>query len=88
MPRWAMTETKALWRVHPHINDSADFVMYWWDHAAEIVAHGKAQRFGFVTTNSHHASIQPPRGCPAFGGEKAGIAFDGDPGSSLDESDR
>ena len=45
-------ETKALWRVHPHINDSADFVMYWWDHAAEIVAHGKAQRFGFVTTNS------------------------------------
>ncbi len=44
--------TKALWRVHPHINDSADFVMYWWDHAAEIVAHGKAQRFGFVTTNS------------------------------------
>ena len=45
-------ETKALWRVHPHINDSADFVMYWWDHAAEIVAHRKAQRFGFVTTNS------------------------------------
>ncbi len=45
-------ETKALWRVHPHINDSADFVMYWWDRAAEIVARGKAQRFGFVTTNS------------------------------------
>ena len=45
-------ETKALWRVHPHINESADFVMYWWDHAAEIVAKGKAQRFGFVTTNS------------------------------------
>ena len=45
-------ETKALWRVHPHINDSADFVMYWWDRAAEIVAKGEAQRFGFVTTNS------------------------------------
>ena len=44
--------TKALWRVHPHINDSADFVMYWWDRAAEIVANGNAQRFGFVTTNS------------------------------------
>ena len=38
--------------MHPHINDSADFVMYWWDRAAEIVAHGKAQRFGLVTTNS------------------------------------
>ena len=45
-------EAKALWRVHPHINDSADFVMYWWDRAAEIVAKGEAQRFGFVTTNS------------------------------------
>ncbi|MGO9986188.1 MAG: class I SAM-dependent DNA methyltransferase, partial [Rhodomicrobium sp.] len=45
-------ETKALWRVHPHINDSADFVMYWWDRAADIVAKGETQRFGFVTTNS------------------------------------
>ncbi|MBL8882985.1 MAG: class I SAM-dependent DNA methyltransferase [Hyphomicrobium sp.] len=45
--------TEALWRVHDHINDSADFVMYWWDHAAEIVANGgTTQRFGFVTTNS------------------------------------
>ncbi len=45
-------ETEALWRVHPHINDSADFVMYWWDHAANLVARRKAKRFGFVTTNS------------------------------------
>lgn len=45
--------TEALWRVHDHINDSADFVMYWWDRAAELVADGKTtQRFGFVTTNS------------------------------------
>lgn len=44
---------EALWQVHTHINDSADFVMYWWDRAAEIVAKGKVtQRFGFVTTNS------------------------------------
>ncbi len=45
-------ETQALWRAHPHIGESADFVMYWWDRAAEIVADGKAKRFGFVTTNS------------------------------------
>src|SRR5208337_2816468 len=26
---------EALWTAHPHMNDSADFVMYWWDRAAE-----------------------------------------------------
>ncbi len=45
-------ETRALWRVHPHINESADYVMYWCDRAADIVAKGDAKRFGFVTTNS------------------------------------
>jgi len=44
---------ETLWRVHRHINESADFVMYWWDRAAEIVAKGDVtQRFGLVTTNS------------------------------------
>ena len=43
---------QALWRAHPHINESADFVMYWWDRAADLVAKGHAKRFGFVTTNS------------------------------------
>ena len=48
-----MTKREALWHVHPHINESADFVMYWWDRAAEIVAQGpRRKRFGFVTTNS------------------------------------
>lgn len=28
---------EALWRVHRHVNASADFVMYWWDRAAEIL---------------------------------------------------
>lgn len=45
--------TETLWRVHTHINDSADFVMYWWDRAAEIVGKDRiTRRFGFVTTNS------------------------------------
>ncbi|MFN9161624.1 MAG: class I SAM-dependent DNA methyltransferase [Alphaproteobacteria bacterium] len=45
---------KALWDAHKHINDSADFVMYWWDRAAEILtAKGTVlKRFGLVTTNS------------------------------------
>ncbi len=34
------------------IEDNADFVMYWWDTAAAIVANKSAKRFGFITTNS------------------------------------
>ena len=45
---------KALWSVHPHMNESADFVMYWWDRAAELLTRKGTRllRFGFVTTNS------------------------------------
>lgn len=44
----------ALWAAHPKINDSADFVMYWWDRAAELLTRkgSRLQRFGFVSTNS------------------------------------
>ena len=45
---------EALWRAHPHINKSADFVMYWWDRAAELLTRpqSRLKRFGLVTTNS------------------------------------
>ena len=45
---------EALWKAHKHMNESADFVMYWWDRAAEILLRPKTplKRFGFVTTNS------------------------------------
>jgi methylase of polypeptide subunit release factors len=44
----------ALWRANPKINKSADFVMYWWDRAAEQMTRKgtRLKRFGFVTTNS------------------------------------
>ena len=44
----------ALWKAHPHMNESADFVMYWWDRAAEEITRNGSSlvRFGFVTTNS------------------------------------
>jgi len=44
----------ALWKTHPHINKSADFVMYWWDRAADLLIRKDSRlvRFGFVTTNS------------------------------------
>jgi hypothetical protein len=45
---------EALWSVHKHINDSADFVMYWWDRSADILTSkgSPLRRFGLVTTNS------------------------------------
>lgn len=44
--------TEALRKVSNNVPDSADFVMYWWDKAAELTRTGKAKRFGFITTNS------------------------------------
>ncbi|WP_428486930.1 class I SAM-dependent DNA methyltransferase [Rhodopila sp.] len=46
--------TEALWAAHPDMNESADFVMYWWNHAAGLLARKGTvlRRFGLVTTNS------------------------------------
>lgn len=44
--------TEALRAVYPNVPDSADFVLFWWDKAAELARTGKAKRFGFITTNS------------------------------------
>jgi type I restriction-modification system DNA methylase subunit len=45
---------EALWASHPHMNESADYVMYWWDRAAELLTRNGTplKRFGLVTTNS------------------------------------
>jgi hypothetical protein len=47
-------QVQALWAAHPHMNESADFVLFWWDWAAELLTRkGTAlRRFGLVTTNS------------------------------------
>ncbi len=37
---------------YPEVPESADFVLYWWHKAAELVRAGKAKRFGLITTNS------------------------------------
>ncbi len=52
--RMGSAYAEALWKAHGHMNESADFVMYWWDRAAEILLKSKSElkRFGFVTTNS------------------------------------
>ncbi|MCB0813022.1 MAG: class I SAM-dependent DNA methyltransferase, partial [Flavobacteriales bacterium] len=44
--------TDAIRKAYRNVPDSADFVMFWWDKAAELVREGKVKRFGFITTNS------------------------------------
>jgi len=36
----------------PEVPESADFVMFWWQHAAAQVAAGHTRRMGLITTNS------------------------------------
>jgi hypothetical protein len=44
--------TESLRKAYDNVPDSADFVMFWWDKAAELTRNGKVKRFGFITTNS------------------------------------
>ncbi|MCC6462147.1 MAG: class I SAM-dependent DNA methyltransferase [Saprospiraceae bacterium] len=44
--------TEALRKSYPQVPDSVDFVMYWWQKAAEYLRAGQTRRFGFITTNS------------------------------------
>ena len=43
---------EALRATWDEVPDSADFVMYWWHHAALLARQGALTRFGFITTNS------------------------------------
>ena len=63
--------TESLRKTWPEVPESADFVMYWWNHAAELTCAGELRRFGLITTNSlrqtfnrrvieRHMSAKPP----------------------------
>ncbi len=39
-------------RVAVGVPESADYVSYWWAHAAALLRRGELQRFGFITTSS------------------------------------
>jgi hypothetical protein len=43
---------EALRRAWADVPGSADYVMYWWHHAAELTRTGRLRRFGLITTNS------------------------------------
>ncbi len=34
------------------VSNTADYVMYWWEKAAQLTIKNKIERFGFITTNS------------------------------------
>jgi hypothetical protein len=42
----------ALRQTYPSIPESADFVMFWWYKAAELLRANQIRRFGLITTNS------------------------------------
>jgi hypothetical protein len=60
------TTLRAAW---PDVPESADFVMYWWHHAACLVRLGAARRFGFITTNSLRQTFNRRVVQAALGGE-------------------
>lgn len=41
----------------PHVEDNADFVMYWWHQAAKLLQQKRIRRFGLITTNSLRQSF-------------------------------
>lgn len=43
---------EALFSAHKTMSEGADYVMYWWHHAASLIKKKNLQRFGFITTNS------------------------------------
>lgn len=43
---------EACWKARPQIPGGADFVVHFWDKAAELTRTGKVRRFGLITTNS------------------------------------
>ncbi len=43
---------EALRSTWPEVPESADFVMYWWQRAAEMLRDGRTRQFGLITTNS------------------------------------
>ena len=43
---------EAYWKVYPNVPEAADYVMAWWDRAAELVGVGRVRRSGLITTNS------------------------------------
>lgn len=44
--------TEALRKIYSNISESSDYVMYWWDNAANLASKKSIKRFGLIATNS------------------------------------
>ena len=51
-----------------NVPESADLVMYWWHHAAELTRRGELRRFGLITTNSIRQPFNRRAMAPHFEG--------------------
>ncbi len=61
---------EALRKVHDDVPGGADYVMFWWHTAADLVAQRQTRRFGLITTNS----ISQASNRKVVGGARAGKA--------------
>ena len=43
---------EAIRATYADVSESSDYVMYWWERAAEITQNDRLRRFGLITTNS------------------------------------
>lgn len=43
---------ETLRKVYKDVSETADYVMYWWHKAANLISSEKIKRFGFITTNT------------------------------------
>jgi hypothetical protein len=44
--------TETIRRIYADLPEAIDYVMYWWDRAAQLLKDEQIYRFGFITTNS------------------------------------
>jgi len=59
------------------VRESADFVLYWWVKAAQLVRRGELRRFGLITTNSigqHFNAAVVNAALSDSGSDQAGLA--------------
>lgn len=69
---------QALRGAWPEVPESADFVMYWWHHAAQQVANGQTRRMGLITTNSLRQTFNRRVVQAALDGGLVGVSGGGD----------
>ncbi len=61
---------EALRKTYPNVPESADYVMYWWHHAADLAREAKDSALRPHHHQQPAPDLQPPRGAASPGNEK------------------